>query len=455
WGFDIKGINGYNVTPTYAQDLFVTDKMNVMRVPIWGTDDRPAHPAAGVVDGSHYADQLYAMTNARAANSNVIFFASKKLRGTSSFPAWTKDFSGVIASQYAILLADYLEYIYTNGGFTIEVLGIDNERYFNEGNITPSVYNSTINALRSLAVSRGFPLPKQFIGPENYYPDTPWLSSYLSSGGATNLDIVGTHYYPSMRGTFLSSLQTLVSLGGARPAWHSEVHWDNNIGDVIDNGEASLATVFDCTDTGMSRFIWWAYTRNGVKGQIEQAFSASTAETRPVTVTTPDNDGSTVTLGTLFARGFRSGTNMVVWVLNNTSNAYANCKLNVSGGSVTGSATLTSWDAFGATVSVTNAASATNFVVSFGPRTINQIQFSTAAPQPPAPVLSNAGVSGGTTFQFTVNGSPNVNYTVLGSTNLVNWSVLFTTNPPVMPVTLGVPFSGTNRQQFFRLQVEP
>ena len=368
WGFDIKGISGYNVTPGYAQELFANDRMNILRVPIWGNTNNPAHPSAGMVIGSYYDDELYAMANARAVNSNVIFFASKKLDGPDSFPDWTKNASGVIASQYALMLADYLDFMWTNG-FAIDVLGVDNESTYNEGNITPSVYNSVINSLRSLSVSRGFPLPKHFIAPENYSPDTNWLSTLLNNGWGTNLDIVGTHYYPGSRP--LAKLQNLTALGGTRPDWHSEVHWENNFGDVMDNAEAALATLFDCTDTGLSAYVWWAYTESGVKGGIEQAFSVSTTQTRPVTTT--DSDGTKATLGKLIARAYRNGTNLVFWVLNNTTNQYSPCAFSINAGTLIGPANYQQWDIAGSVLGSAALASATNFTLPIAPRTVTEI----------------------------------------------------------------------------------
>ncbi len=379
WGFDIKGTSGNNVTPSYAQTLFVTDRMSILRVPIWGTASDPAHPSSGVVLASYYADQLYAMTNARAANSNVIFFASKKLDGQNSFPSWVKDANGVIASQYALLLADYLQFIETNG-FTIDVLGIDNERAFNEGDITPGTYNSVVNQLRSLAVSRGFTLPKQFIGPENYNPDPTWLNTLISSGWGTNVDLVGTHYYPGNR--VLASLRSLVGDGGTRSDWHSEVHWDGTFGDDIDNAEVALATLFDCTDTGLSAFVWWAYTRAGVKGGIEQAFTASTARTRPVTTT--DSDGTAATLGKLIARAYRDGTNLVVWVLNNTTNVYGPCAFGFDRGTLTGPANYRQWDITGSVTDNAALASTTDFNLIVGARTVTLITVGYVAPGPDA-----------------------------------------------------------------------
>ena len=382
WGFDIKGTSGNNVTPDYAQTLFVTDKMNILRVPIYGA----AHPSSGTVDGTYYADQLYAMANARAANSNVLFFASKKSEAMP-FPAWVTNSSGnVIAAKYAVMLGDYLKYIQDNG-FTIDVLGIDNENVAGTES-SPSLYNDIINDLKTNAASRGITLPKQFIGPESYSPDPSWVNTVINNGWGGKLNIVASHYYPNSRP--LTDLQNMVANGGARPAWHSEVHWDNvSFGsDVINQAEACVATLFDCTDTGLSSYVWWAYNRSGIKGGIEQGFTSSTSQTHPVTTT--DSDGSKATLGKLIARAYRNGTNIVVWVLNNTTNLYSPCSFNFNSGSLVGPVNSTAWDVTGSTLGSAGLASATNFTLTIGARTVTMVTVGYNATTPNSPPVLTA-----------------------------------------------------------------
>ena len=372
WGYDTEGNGGWSVSPSYAQTLFVTDQMNILRTCIWGTSGKPAHPSAGVVVGSYYDSEVYAIQNAKAANPNVVIIGHKVLDNLTTFPDWTKNSSGVIASQYAIMLADYLQYIQTQSGYAIDVLAMDNERMWNEGTITPSVFNDVVNNLRSLAASRGFHLPSKFIGPENYNPDWSWLSTLISSGWGTNLNIVGTHYYPHRP---LSDLQTLVADGNSRPVWHTEVHWDDKYGDVITNAERALVTLFDCTDTGLSGYIWWQYTRSGVKGSLEQAFCTSTTGTRPVSTGNSIN-GSGSTLFTLVTRAYRSDTGIVIWVLNNTANVYSGCQFNFansSSGSLVGPASYTQWNASGSTQGTANLLTATNFAVTLNAHTLTMI----------------------------------------------------------------------------------
>ena len=256
--------------------------MTCLRLPIYGDSVNPAHPSSGVVIGSYYTDVLTAITNARAARSNVVLFASKKLQGNTSFPAWVKDSNGIIPLQYALMLADFLQFMQRNG-ISIDVLGIDNEMQFNEGNITPDKYTQTLDALKALASVRGFAMPRQLIGPEDYGPDTSWISTLIASGWGDRLDIAGTHYYPTARP--LASLETLFKTAGARTVWNSEVHWDNNATpDVISQGEQAFATIFDCIDTGLSGYSWWAYTRTGVQGDLERSITTSTLNTRPVDI---------------------------------------------------------------------------------------------------------------------------------------------------------------------------
>ena len=372
WGYDTEGNGGWSVSPSYAQTLFVTDQMNILRTCIWGTSGKPAHPSAGVVVGSYYDSEVYAIQNAKAANPNVVIIGHKVLDNLTTFPDWTKNSSGVIASQYAIMLADYLQYIQTQSGYAIDVLAMDDERMWNEGNITPSVFNDVVNNLRSLAASRGFHLPSKFIGPENYNPDWSWLSTLISSGWGTNLNIVGTHYYPHRP---LSDLQTLVADGNSRPVWHTEVHWDDKYGDVITNAERALVTLFDCTDTGLSGYIWWQYTESGVKGSLEQAFCTSTTGTRPVSTGNSIN-GSGSTLFTLVTRAYRSDTGIVIWVLNNTANVYSGCQFNFansSSGSLVGPASYTQWNASGSTQGTANLLTATNFAVTLNAHTLTMI----------------------------------------------------------------------------------
>jgi len=68
--------------------------------------------------------------------------------------------------------------------------------------------------------------------------------------------------------------------------------------------------------------------------------------------------------------------------------------------------------------------------------------------------ISAFGLAGGQPV-LTVDGTQGPDYTVLTSTNLLNWQPLFTTNAPVVPVTFTLPVNATNRAAFFRVEMGP
>jgi len=54
-----------------------------------------------------------------------------------------------------------------------------------------------------------------------------------------------------------------------------------------------------------------------------------------------------------------------------------------------------------------------------------------------------------------VDGPFGPDYMLLGSTNLINWSVLITTNSPVLPVMLNAGGLSINSEGYYRIQIGP
>jgi len=69
------------------------------------------------------------------------------------------------------------------------------------------------------------------------------------------------------------------------------------------------------------------------------------------------------------------------------------------------------------------------------------------------PVLGSVTLSNGQ-VNLVVNGDQGPDYTLLTSTNLINWQALFTTNSPVLPVTL-VDTNSMDAARFYRIQLGP
>ena len=306
-----------------ANEYFVLDGMNGVRIPVLGSSDRPTHPSAGVVDDSegYYAKLINSINRAKKArgNNEFIIFASKKLNGKESFPDWVKDSNGVIPEQYAIMLADFISYM-KEKGIIIDVLGIDNEENFNEGNITPKKHIQIIDKLRVLATEKGFKMPL-IIGPERYQPmgdvTNCWMKLFLAENRGDCLDIYGMHYYPKHREIF-DKLEFELSLIGDRPFWATEPHWDAKEGesDMLDYAETAICTLWDQTDLGMDGFMWWSYKRAGdLRGNLMRAVSVPIKDARPIII--DDHDGrDTREKYKLQTRAFRKGNIISVYVIN-------------------------------------------------------------------------------------------------------------------------------------------
>jgi len=69
------------------------------------------------------------------------------------------------------------------------------------------------------------------------------------------------------------------------------------------------------------------------------------------------------------------------------------------------------------------------------------------------PVLGSVTLSNGQ-VNLVVNGDQGPDYTLLTSTDLINWQALFTTNSPVLPVTL-VDTNSMDAARFYRIQLGP
>ena len=70
------------------------------------------------------------------------------------------------------------------------------------------------------------------------------------------------------------------------------------------------------------------------------------------------------------------------------------------------------------------------------------------------PSVSSINLSAGQA-SLVVTGAAGPDYTLLVSTNLTSWQVLYTTNSPSVPVTFVDPGFGTNPVQFYRIQLGP
>ncbi len=316
-----------------------------IRTSIYGTDSRPAHPEPGVVLDEYYKNETRGLQLAKKINPGVLIFASKKLDGTKSFPEWTKDGDGVVPAKYAVLLADYLEYM-KGEGLEVDILGIDNERRFNEGKIMPGKHHDIVMALRKLTAARGLQMPK-IIGPEDYAMGrNNWMKTFSEMNSDT-LDIFGGHYYTRYRP--LAKLKADLAYAGGREKWHTELHWDEH--GAKGEGTHSMKTavcaflaLWDCTDSGMNGFSWWDFNpKKTRRDYLMHAATVPLVNAYPVKVVDPDGS-ETADLDELHTRAFLQGDKLTVYALNfSESREWNSLRIRLASGSIIGNVQERQW----------------------------------------------------------------------------------------------------------------
>jgi hypothetical protein len=340
--YDLKYWIGAVNSETKANYLFIEDGMNGLRIPIFGNDSKSAHPSSGVVDASYYETLIASINQAKSVigSSDFTIFASKKLEGDASFPDWVKDDDGIIPSEYARLLADYIEY-FNDNGISIDVLGIDNERVYNEGNITPEKYKETIDSLISYSLQDNFTMPLT-IAPEDYGPNkNSWMKTMSENGWLDRMDYYGTHYYPAYRP--ISGLMSDLDYAGDIPFWSTEPHWDNKSDqDELAVAEYSMCALWDQIDQGMTGFMWWGYELTTLRGYMMRNASVPLLNAQPIYMN--DMDGVDIsTLGMLQTRAFIEEDQITVYAINMSSTTYEDYGFKLNSGSINGSVTYKQW----------------------------------------------------------------------------------------------------------------
>lgn len=329
----------------WAETLLEEYGFNGLRTSIYGTGKKPAHPAPGVVLEEYYEPETAALKLARKINPDTLIFASKKLDNTQSFPEWTKDARGVIPGKYAVLIIDYMEYM-AREGLEIDVLGIDNERRFNEGNITPEKHHAIVVELRRLAKERGLEMPR-IVGPEDYAVGRQDWMKRFSEMDSDTLDIFGTHYYPRAR--HLDRLKTDLAYAGGREKWHTELHWDAH-GDPegsthsMESAVCAFLALWDCVDCGMNGFSWWDFNPAGKRRDyLMHAASVPLVGAWPVKVVDPDGGGTADEMQ-LHTRAFLQGDTLTVYALNlDPERRWKGLRIRLASGRIIGSVEGRQW----------------------------------------------------------------------------------------------------------------
>jgi hypothetical protein len=365
----------------WAETLLNEYGFTGIRTSIYGTGKMPAHPEPGVVLDEYYESETEGLKLAKKINPDVMIFASKKLDNTESFPDWTKNSTGVIPEQYAILLVDYLEYM-KREGLDVDVLGMDNERAFNEGNIMPETHVAIVLELRKLTRERGVTMPK-IIGPEDYTMGRQgWMKKFDKLDSDT-LDIFGSHYYNRNRP--LDKLQSDLNYAGDREKWHSELHWDIHGAEEgaqmqsIETAVCSFLALWDCIDNGMNGFMWWDFNpKKNRRDHLMHAATVPLVNAWPIEVEDPDGD-KTVDINQLHTRAFLQGDLVTVYALNlNPDKTWENLRFKLRSGRITRRVDALQWSEDDSEEGIRLKLipdGNKGFMVDLAPGTINRFQF--------------------------------------------------------------------------------
>ena len=353
--------------------------MDVLRIPIYahahrsdGTDmvcgsltdtgDVISDPCRAEPDSTSwdYDEVFDAIVAARRVKPSVTIFASlRAIDGTpDSYPAWVKKEDGTVyAPEYADLLCRYLEFMDAQD-VGIDVLGPDNEGTASRGDISPRKHSTIVDWL---SANCSVPIPR-IIGPERWSPAGKglnsitageWLDRLYTKGWWDAIDFAGTHYFSTFRTNPRYATKLATFAGHTSPTglpddsprlWNSEFHWqecipardahchDHPVGadprTTYWDAKLGLMAAFDHFDNGFQGITWWnfvpwteppilrTWTEDELRSQMVSELVRSTTDSHPLDV--DDQDGRPMDKRLFNTRAFSQGSDVFLWVINDT-----------------------------------------------------------------------------------------------------------------------------------------
>jgi O-glycosyl hydrolase len=289
----------------------------------------------------------------------------------------------VTAGKYAALLENYLAFM-NDHGVTVDWLGVDNERRFNEGNITPAKFNAIVDDVKGWCKSHGLKVPG-FIAAEDYGPseDTPWLQDlWQSPAKFSNVDHVGVHIYSKHRNAgYVDAMHTLANNDHGQGLWDTEFHWNDLDDDGVhfDDVKPGMLSAMDHFDLGFHAMSWWAFQPRSMKTKSAYIMSELVASTSGAsTLPTDDMDGKDVAMNKFNSRAFKNGPHQVtLWVANFDDKDQKAQATEIAGQTVT-SASYLQWSPSSAAAGKTGSASVkpqepSRFAMSYPANTITRV----------------------------------------------------------------------------------
>ncbi len=281
----------------------------------------------------------------------------------------------------------------------------------------------------------------------NFAMSDPTLNDPVA---AANVQYVGGHLYG---GAVITDYTNAHSKG--KPTWMTEYLVNDQ---TIETAVATGEQVHEClTIANMSAYIWWkAY------GDANGVVNAAGA---------PQKRGFVLGQWSRFARpndyrigATNSGLGYVSAFRNTNSGQFAIVAVNNSGLPV---AKVFALENFPSVPSVTPWITASNLSLS-AQTSLSVASRSFAYTLPPVSVVTFVGQASnapparpvftsisfdGSLITLTIDGDAGPNYELFGSTNLIDWQLLLTTNPPTLPFSV-IDTNAFDARRFYRLQLQ-
>lgn len=332
-GWDIKEWPARLNTIGEANGLYQDVDANFLRVPFFPQ----AHAEDGTVDESQYDIELDAIRSVMAVRPDVEIYASVKLSGANTFPAWVSQatpnwpfqngqiFGNTVGrpnpDHYSTMLVDFLQYL-RDEGIRIHFLGINNET---GGAVTPDRYVATYDLLESKLDAAGFfgeYRDFEYVGPDSFGIPTAerFVDDVADMGRLDTIDFVASHYYPQHVSGNESDWLDLSNLSGGKPLWHTELHMPGNtaaINELSQTVRDALSVQFASFRNGVDSYIWWdsGNSLNEVRDVIKREVMTTTLEATPV-FTTPGYQGKGDPDGLPLFQAFVEDTQVTLWIVN-------------------------------------------------------------------------------------------------------------------------------------------
>ena len=273
----------------------------------------------------------------------------------------------------------------------------------------------------------------------------------IDASGYTELEVylnwlADAHALCDRNGTVDVNLRT--ATGGATNLTYAVANGTNGTVTLLGDGYTARFTAAANTN-GLGNFTFTATGNSIVFGPINYGILITTTNA-PTSNTAP-------TLAAITNRAVIAGTTI------NFTNSASDTSIpaqtltfslqgNPSGSSVNASNGIFNWRPTIAQSPSTNPMSV--IVTDNGSPSMSATQgFTVFVTKPITPTLQPSGVSG--VFNMLVTGDAGPDYTIQASTNLVNWTPLFTTNSPALPFNWSSTNTGSFNQRYFRVLLGP